>query len=247
MVDAVRTMQSDVGPVKQSIYELSSTQLHRLGMRATTGDGRAFRYSEAGGVALTPGKLIQGAAPLANHLNRAAAATAAVGATKVQVGFGATAAAANYYVEGFLHCNDNGAEGEIYKVKSHLAISGSDDVWINLYDPLVTAITITTDEVTLTKNPWDSTIIVPNTGYTAGVVGVPIIDVTASSYFWAQTWGPCPVLTQGAVVIGQNVILGGTADGAIGPSTVDVSPNIGWVMQVNASTEYSLIFLTICP
>ena len=247
MVDAVKTMQSDVGPVKQSIYEISSTQLHRFGMRATTGDGRAFRYSRAGSVALTPGKLIQGAAPLGNHLNRAAAATAAVGATKVQVGFGATAAAANYYAEGFLHCNDVGSEGEIYKVKSHLAIAGSDSVWINLYDPLVTAITITTSEVTLTKNLWDSTIIVPNAGYTAAVAGVPIIGVTASYYFWAQTWGPCAVLTQGAIVIGQNVIIGGTADGAIGPSTVDVSPNVGTVMQVNATGEYSLIFLKICP
>lgn len=242
--DAVKTMRSRFVIPRQSIYEESAAAKHAFGDMCCLPGSRLFVYCKNGAVALTDGIIVQAAAPLANHKNRALNAAAAIGALKVQVAFGATAAAANYYSEGYLHFNDVAPEGTIYKVKSHLAISGSDNVWINFYDPLWKAAT-TSSEVTLTKAKEDSVIILPNTGLTAPAVGVPLIDITASYYFWAQCYGPCPVLTQGTVVIGQPVTVGGTTDGAVGPCTAVTDARFGDVMQVNASTEYSLIFLKI--
>lgn len=243
--ESVRTMRSRFVIPKQSIYEESSTALHSLGDCCALPGGRIFTYCKNGAVALDDGKVVQGAVPVSAHLNRALAASAVVGATKVYVGFGASAAAANYYAEGYLHFNDAAPEGTYYKVKSHLAIAGNDSVYVNLYDPLVKAATITTSEVTLTKAKEDSVLVLPNAGVTSAIVGVPIIDVTISYYFWAQTYGPCAVLGQGTLVIGQKVGIGGTADGAVGPVTALTTATIGEVMQVNASTEYSLIFLKI--
>lgn len=237
---------------KQSLYEESSTQNHMLGTRLDLGDGRVFRYTKNGATALAAGKLIQCAVPVANHLNCAAYAAAAVGAMKVSVTLGATALTINYYAEGYMHCNDVSPEGHIYKISHHLAADASAVVVVNLFDPIVKALT-TSSEVTLTKHPNDGVVIAPNGGLTQPIIGVPIIDVTASYYFWAQTWGSCAVLTQGTVVVGMGVGLGGTADGACGPIAItgnaaaDTAQSVGVVRQVNASTEYSLIDLRIAP
>ncbi len=247
--DVVTSMWGENGPVKQSIYEESSAAKHRFGARAVTGDGRVFRYCKNGAVALTPGKLLQGAPPVAGdtvHLNCLVAAAVVAGAKKISVAMGASAAAANYYAEGFLHCNDVSPEGNYYKIKSHLAIAGSDTVWFNLYDPVIKALSVTS-QVSFTKNAYDGVVIAPNAALTQAAIGVSIIDVTASYYFWAQTWGDCAVLGQGTLVIGQNAGLGGTNDGAVGPVSADTTAIVGWVRRVNVSTEYSLIALRIAP
>lgn len=243
--EQVRTMNSMFVIPKQSIYEQSSEQLHELGSLCALPGGRIFTYCKNGAVALDDGKVVQGAAPLPNHLNRTVAETAAVGSKRVKINFGATAAVANYYAEGYLHFNEAAPEGTYYKVSSHLAIAGSDAVYINLYDPLWKAATITTSYATLTKETHDSVIILPNAAVTAKIVGVPIRDITIAYYFWAQCWGPCAVLGQGTLVVGQLVGIGGTNDGAVGPVTAHTTAIIGEVMQVNASTEYSLIYLKI--
>lgn len=245
--DTVRTMRSRYVIPKQSIYAESSTALHSLGDCCALPGGRVFTYCKNGAVALDDGKVVQGAVPVTNHRNRPLIAVAAVGDTKVRVDLSAgSAAALNYYSEGYLHFNDVAPEGTMYKIKSHLAITGAlaTGDWINLYDPLWKAATASS-EVTLTKETNDSVVVLPNAAVSAKIVGVPIIDITISYYFWAQTWGPCAVLGQGALVVGQNVGIGGTADGAVGPMTTDIDAIIGEVMQANASQEYSLIFLKI--
>ncbi|MEW6214549.1 MAG: hypothetical protein AB1478_05000 [Nitrospirota bacterium] len=235
-------------PIKMGIYGTSSTlpEGSRLGMKLVMDDGRVFHLCKAGASNLAAGKMCQGAAPVANHLNCVVAEATAVEAKKIKVTLGATAATADQYAEGTLHVNDVDSEGYIYKVKTHLAIDASASGYFELYDPVAKALT-TSSEVTLTKNLFDGTIVVPAGGLSQVVVGVPIVDVTASYYYWSQTEGPAAVLTQGVVVIGQKVGLGGTADGACGPVAADVTATWGWVMRVNASTDYSLIFLTISP
>lgn len=242
--ESVVTMGKGEVVPKQSIYEQSSEQLHALGAKISLGDGRVFHYSQMGAVAVAAGALCQAAAPIAHHTNRLAAAAVVVGARRIQVAPGATGGAANLYAEGYLHCNDAAPAGLIYKVKSHLAITASTAFWVNLYDPVIEVLT-TASEVTLAHNPYKGLLIAPNAALTAAPMGVPIIDVTAAYYAWLQTAGPCAVLTQGTVVIGQKVGLGGTADGAIGPVAADVTVTVGKVMRVNASTEYSLIYLTL--
>jgi len=243
---AASSQWSEASVVKQSIYETSSTALARLGTRAVTGDGRVFRYAKAGASDIAAGVLCQGPAPFPNHKNIAVYAAASVGDTQITVTLGNTPVTANYYAEGYLHANDNAPEGNIYKIKSHPSANANATLTLTLYDPIIEAFT-TSSEVTLTKNPYDAIVIAPNGGLTQVPVGVPIVDIAAGYYGWVQTWGPCPVLTQGTVVIGQNVGLGGTTDGAVGPIGAYTTAVVGWTQQVNASTEFSLIYLTIAP
>jgi hypothetical protein len=246
--DVVTSMRGGRVIPRQSIYEQSATALHNIGDSIEPfGDGRIFYYAKNGAAALGDGLLLQGAIPLPNHLNCTVAAGAAIGDTRVSVTLGATPATINYYANGYMHANDEVPEGTLYKIKSHLSNAGSLAMWVELYDPLVKAMVISSSQVTLTKAKYDSVTVALLSGLTALPIGVSLIDVTIGYYSWVQTWGPCPVLTQGTVVIGAPVGLGGTADGAIGPITASTTAVVGWVMQVNASQEYSLIDLKIAP
>tara|TARA_Y100000310_G_scaffold328100_1_gene395612 strand:+ start:5494 stop:6342 length:849 start_codon:yes stop_codon:yes gene_type:complete len=135
------------------------------------------------------------------------------------------------------------------------------------------ALASTLTEIGLRANPfrdvetWDASDI------DGRPVGVPNVDVANNEYFWCQTWGPSSVLTEGTVVLGNVVvptaskiggIAHGTGDGAViamavlqshaATATSKVQPHVadqnvlspvGIVESVGASTEYSLIFLTI--
>lgn len=227
----------------QSIYEESATPKAKTSARLVLGD-RVFRYCLNGGVALAAGKMTQSAAPAANHSNLTVAAAVAAGSRTITATLGATAAAKNLYAGGYVHVNDVTGEGGCYRIKGHEAVLSSGVITLDLYDEVQLALT-TSSQVTLTKGSYDSVIIAPNGGLTAPARGVPLLAITASYYFWLQTKGPAPVLTIGTVVIGQKVGLGGTNDGAAGPVAADVTDTWGRVMQVNATTEYSLIDLCL--
>jgi len=249
----VNSMGKSGDIVKQTIYEQSVTQNARLGARLEIGDGRVFHYARNGGVAIIDGVILQGAVPVANHLNCTAAASAAIGDKVVKLTLGATLATANQYAEGYVHFNDEIPEGSLYKIAGHAAVAQSGIITLNLYDPLVKAVVISSSQATLTKNPYDGLLVAPNAALTQRVVGVSLIDVDINYYFWAQTWGPCVVLVQGTLVIGMGVGLGGSVDGAVGPipqtgnAANDTAVAVGTVMQVNASTEYALIDLRLAP
>lgn len=226
----------------QGIYEQSETALATLGDEIKVGDG-LFVYAKNGAATLAPGRMTQSPAPVPNHLNCAAAA-AAIGSRTVTVTLGATATTANQYAEGTLHVNDVTGQGQKYRIKSHPAADLSTAVVITLYDDIVTALDATS-EVTLTAHPYNGVVIVPNAALTAPPAGIPLIPVTAAYYCWLQVRGNAPCLTQGTVVIGQPVGLGGTADGACGPVAADTTAVWGTVAQVNASGDDSLIKLSL--
>ena len=227
-----------------SVYEESDQDHgHKYGDICKVGN-RLFAFAKNGAVALAAGKMCQGPAGVANHLNCAVNTAAVVGATEVKVTLGATAATANQYTNGYLHVNDVDGEGQTLRIKSHPAADASASLTVTTYDPLVVALT-TSSEATLSYDPCQGVVIAPNGGLTNVCVGVPLKAVTASYYCWLAIYGPTAVLTQGTAVVGQPVGLGGTADGACGPVAADTTDIWGRVIRVNASTEYSLIHLTL--
>lgn len=233
------------GPWFQGIKKESATQKHKLGEFRRLEDGRCFVYCANAAVALAAGAVLQAAAPDSNAHNEAIAAAAAIGATELTVTFGG-AVTANAYKEGYVHINDATGEGHIYKVKEHAA--GTSSVTVYLEEPIEVALVASTSEITFTKHPCKDVIVFPTTA-TSVPIGVPLIVVTASYYFWAQVKGPCPVLTDGTVVIGQHVRVSDGTAGAVEPldrdGTAEDEACIGTVMQVNATGEYSLIMLDI--
>lgn len=228
------------------------TAQHELGTRLILPDGREFRYAKAGGSALVGGTVQQSAVPGANFDELAVAAAAAVGSQTVTVTTGATAVTENQFAGGYLNVEDDAGEGRLYKIKSHPAAGTTASLVITLEDnqPIQEALT-TNSTVGLTSSPFDGVIIQPSP-CTAIALGVAVTDVTASQWGWLQTKGPASVLTNGTIVIAQQVMCSDAVDGAVEDLTLtEGAPNtiddliVGRVMEVAADTEHSLVWLTI--
>jgi len=236
------------GPAKiyaQRLYEASLTQKHHLGMVRPVSDNRTFVYTKAGSVDLAAGKMCQAAAPVADHLNQLVKANAAVGDKEVVMAIGATALTANQYHEGWLHVNDATGEGFVYKIRGHKAYAASaTDVKILLYDGIRKALVADVSEVTLTRNRYDSVILMP-TAPSSSPVGVPPIDVPAGRYFWLQLAGASVCLADGTLIVGTPCVTSDIVSGAVEDFVPGTSLDtvVGRVLQVNANTEYALIDL----
>jgi hypothetical protein len=230
-----------------SVYKESANQEFALGTRLELWDGRVFRYAKNGASALGKGKMTQSVAPTAHHENIATGATAAIGDTTVAIATTlSTAMVLNEYAEGWLLINDATGEGQVYKIKGNDAGTTGN---IYLWDPLVTALA-TTSEFTLVRNPFRAVIVFPTTA-TATPAGVPLIDVTAAYFFWAQVKGPAPLLVDSGdtIVIGNPVGEPATHGDAGACGVVDASMATakpwGRCMTARAATEYALIDLTL--
>ena len=239
-------------------YESHQYQRHALGTKAVSQDGRVFRYAEMGGTAGVPGKLYQTVVPIANHTNIACDVARAAGAVKISATDGGTGAAVDIFAEGYVIINDAAGEGYTYKIAGgpqqpsgtgHAVAASGAVITVNLAPgySVQTALT-TSSEVTFTRNRYKA-VILSTTGTTAPVVGVGVSDVTADYFCWLQTGGPAAVLTDGTVVIAQHVR---SSDGTAGSvealdrdGTHENEQEIGVVMHVNATTEYSLVDLSL--
>jgi len=98
--------------------------------------------------------------------------------------------AANYWQNGYVWVMNlvSGVYQHLKIKSSDAAVAADNQVTIQLYDPLPFAIPASTF-VALHQNPW-SNVAFGNSEYMA-MICVPLIPVTASYYFWGQTWGPC--------------------------------------------------------
>lgn len=226
----------------QGLYEISDVQKLDLGTYIRLNDGRAFVYGRAGANTLAPGKINQSAAP--DQEDQAVTVTAAVGAQQVTFTTDSATITANQYAGGILYVNDDTGEPQAYTIKSHGASTTTGPATFYLYETIRTAITAGAGTVSAVKHPCDGLIVAPTT-LTNVPAGVNPVSVTANYYGWFQVKGPCPVLTNSTVVVGNNVVTGTGVAGAVTASSGDVLPVVGVVMQVNADTEYSLIMLDI--
>ena len=241
-------------------YAESATQLFPFGCTLNWGD-REFRYCQVNG-AITAGLLVQGPPHVAHHTNNTAtnedgsATTFLHTAGSKAIGIdtaGDTDLTLNQYADGYLSVNDAEGEGQLMRIKSHPAHNHGDDpsVVITTYDPLVTALTKNSSQLSLVPNPYREVIITPATTPTGNVVGVANIDMTDDYFGWIQTKGPRPVLARASVlVVGTAVYRSVTDAGGVIAGTNDsagaVAPYVGEVMSSGVvDTEYALIWLNI--
>jgi hypothetical protein len=239
----------DASAFGQDGFTSSATQVHELGRRAVTKDGRVFRYAVAGGADTVAGKVYQSAAPIANHLANTPPAVA-IGATTFTYTPGNTAGAANLYAEGYLQVDTTPGEGYTYQVSGHAAITGSTAFTLNLMpsDGIQVALT-TSSRVGLVHNAFKNVIINPTTA-TAAVAGVSPCVITTVQYGFLQTWGPASVLINGTPGVGIGVVISATTAGAVDVAAVGAEINvriIGHMMQVGVSTKYNFVSLKIMP
>lgn len=219
-----------------------------LGSKAVTRDGKVYRWSLNGAVALAEGKTNTGVARVANHSNLALASTSniAVGSMKISVTLGGTAATADQYADGYATVNDSTGVGQSFFIVGNSAqTSTTGTVDLYLAEPVTVALVIATTKVTLTPNPNANVVVTPAV-VTNPVAGVSNVPVAALSYFWAQTRGNAGVLSDGVIARGTQGIVSDAVIGAV-ETRVDatvVNP-VSFVLDATVDTKYYPQFLLV--
>lgn len=228
----------------QDIYVISATQKEAIGCLRTLPDGRKFRYAQnSSAAALIPGVAVQPAVQTANHINRSAAATV-VGSEEVTFTVGATAVTADMYKGGYLQINSGttGTLGVHYLITSHTTVSSAGgSITVKLDRPLVTALVVTTDKLSLTPNPFRG---VSEGAVQKGCAGIAPVGVTASYFYWSQTGGVAMALLDNSTAIGSTLIP--AASGGLKLFVVDyLQPPVGYALGTGVTGHYKPVFLTI--
>ena len=217
-----------------------------LGMQLVLPDGRKFRYSRAGGTLLVVGDVVTSAAIITTDQSMALA-VGAVNDRILTFTHGAATVVVNYFAEGFGDISLAPGAGHSYKIASHLALRSSTagDV-VNLAPGVRVRVALTTtSDLSLRAHPYDGLIQAAATTLTGAPVGVAIVAIAANEFGWVMTRGSASVLTAGTLIVGANAVSPTGTAGACGPSGASTSVNIGMVQMVEATTEWSGIFLII--
>lgn len=235
------SLTSDTLINPQDLFDLTQTSNDgiQIGALATTGDGRYYRWAQAGAAALVPGTLVQTAAEVTGNENLALAA-AAIGATSVTTTTNVTVTA-NQYTGGYMVVTVTPGQGYMYQIGTHPAASAA-VLTLSLVDPLIVALT-TSSRVDLVYNDFQSVIINPTTP-TGNVVGAAIAATPALGFGWIQTKGVTTVLAQGAIAVGTEIAASVTTAGAC-VATSGVLMTIGLAATGIATTEYGAVSLNI--
>lgn len=243
------------------VYSTDSTPKYWPGTRYVGENNKVWRYAWAGATGLSRAYMHQGEAPAASYL-----------VDQVQTGYGATAGAttfkvlvttgsgidATHLIGGTLVVEELGTGdiGDIYTIGNASWYSGDTVLTITTLKPIRNTIAATA-KLTIIKNPYMDTIVVPTSGQTALAVGVPLVDVTAKYGYWTQTQGIAPLFvdTGDTIVVGQPVGLPASSAvaGACGPVTIDptltavtqVPATWGNAVQVGAASKVALVNLSL--
>lgn len=219
------------GEPEQSVYEESSTQNYRCGTKLEYPDGRIFRYARDGGSGLSKALMTETEVDYA-YCDAETQSTYGTSANvgDIEIDLDVTTAGTwpdNEWAGGVL-VNTSGTAtciGDIYKVVAS-QINSADDTLMRVQ--LETPIRVAWDAssvIYMLKNKWRN-VNVTTTTVVGTPTGIPLIDVTANYYFWAQTGGLCPCIVDDGetAVAGQPIGYPETIadDGACGvPAVTD--------------------------
>lgn len=197
-------------------YNSYTDQRWPLGMLMVLADGRRYRFGRVGATAAAAGKLYQSEVPDGNFdtLTVPAAGALAAGTRYVIATLPANSITADLWKEGYVvtEAAAGGGPGYAYKIKSHPASAGSEDITFTLETGLKVALN-TSDKLTFMKNVFADVIIHP-APRTAQLAGVAAGAIAAASYGWFAVGGPQPTLIVGTAVIGGGIVAAGTVTGS---------------------------------
>jgi len=222
---------------------------YQLGQELWLSDGRRFRFGRAGTTACVAGKLYQSEVPDSNWDTQAVPASTlnVVGSRDLRVTLGANAIVANLWAGGYavIEAAAGAGEGRAYKILSHPASAGSEDVTFRLAagNGLQTALN-TSDKVTFMKHHMADVIIHPAPP-TAAVIGIAAAPIPANDYGWFQYQGPCACFIVGTVVIGGAISPTGTVTGSPDGS-VEASGTLITTTNPTIAQETEIIKIGVC-
>lgn len=247
------SLSSDITVTPQDLFSQISnvnttvpynTGTPQLGVRAVTGDGREFRYVQAGATTLVVGKLQATAAQVVNH-HRLATTGASVGATSLTVTLGGTAATLNQYLGGWaiVETDSGGTPGYQYQIAGNPAQSTTTGtLTLTLNDPVQIAIS-SSATITLIPNPYSGVIVSPAAA-SGAPIGVAIYPVTASYYGWVQIKGAATILSDGAITVGVAVVKSGSVAGAVAALSSTLAP-VGVALETTVDTDYGAFLMQL--
>tara|TARA_Y100000310_G_scaffold84594_1_gene81501 strand:- start:12390 stop:13202 length:813 start_codon:yes stop_codon:yes gene_type:complete len=256
-------------------FATASTQRQPLGTRMVMRDGRVYRYSRNSSTAISAGLLLVQAAEVANSTGyHILPVDEAAGSTSILLdATGSTGAfSANELKEGIIFFSATGATGQsephmIYQHAAWTTVTGT-QITFHLYpgDSIQNAWDTSTGVVGIHKNKYrdavPSSIALGSAGHPVGVSNIP---VAASYYYWAQTWGLCPVeISNAYATIKGSLVSASTdasttgticranpttdvADTTVSGSSFSINPAIGTVAKLAADGFPALVDLTIAP
>lgn len=238
--------------VAQDVWTASATQNYPLGAEKVLPDGRKFRYAQAGASNITRALMQQTAVLDSKFLDitqTGHAQTAASTSITVLCTTG-SALAANYFAGGKLIVTTGTNLGDTYNIKSSSLQATDTLLDLVLDEPLRNAIAAT-DKVSVVPNRWKKTVVVPTTTITSLPAGVPLIDVTAAFFYWAQVRGPAPLIvdTGDTVVVGSKVGIPATNAVAgtcgVATATAFAFPVYGTCQWIATAGEPAVVFLEL--
>jgi hypothetical protein len=234
---------------RQGLYEQSVSRKEILGTMRITQDGRRFRYSLAGAGNLSQGKVNVAADATGDLIDEVQTnTTVSIGSVALQLYVTAnTAALANELKGGYLMVNDNDTEGACYEIASNeVKASTATALFITLDEPIHEAIAATA-QLSIHRSPWWK--VIQSGDEENFPTGVPLIDVTASYYFWNQTAGVANVFMAGTPAIGALVCIGATAGTVGNPATLHDDQTKGHVgtkiFDAGVNGEYQAVLLQV--
>jgi hypothetical protein len=243
----------------RDVWTPTESRYFPLGAIAESRDGRKWVYCQNGAVALTVARLVQTPTQDAQQVTSTIQTSygASAGAKYVDVvATTGNAIADSDLIDGWLVVSDGSATamGHMYKIKDNKqVVSGTDTlirVWIADQGGLRTAIAATDDCCFLEER--HKGVLVTTDTPVGNIIGVSPTAVTASYYFWAQFWGPAPVIVDDAdtIVVGDGVMASVDTDtaseGAV--ALVDASADdflVGYCMMTGATSETAVINLML--
>jgi hypothetical protein len=257
----------------RDVLECHATQKHPLGTRLVMEDGRVFHYAKNGGTQLAKAKvvcspLVEGDENVDLELQDALTTASRVANPIVTMSTAAAYSAAHRFKDGYMIAHTGTGAGQMVMLSDNDKGGTSAGTAVKVYfkdeNYLTAALDTSSSRVGLVQNPYCEVVVCPawaDFTPTARPAGVPLATITASYYFWLQTWGPCPVLAGNAPVEGADIIVGGSSTGTAGDVNSGYNmhtsaaaeggavnfPALGMVMSGDTDAEYMLVFLMIDP
>ena len=240
-----------------NIFTPTSDQKHMLGLIYELNDGRMFRYCKNSSAAvITRARMAAGKAPASEleEIAQTAQATAAGSITfNVLVGSG-NGLATDDLIDGYMWVSSSDSDGstlgDIYIIKSNKFITSDTVLRLEIADEggIRQAISAT-DDIGIVMNRFRDVVVKP-ASLASAVVGIPLVDVPISHYFWAQYRGVAPIIidADASVVIGEPIGAEDTtpAEGSGGVVATDgTDATWGVCVSAGAASEISLIDLLL--
>ncbi len=203
------------GGAAQGVFEVDSTQNYLLGTKLTKDDA-IYRYAKCDtGTAIVAGDLLESAVyggGTVTYEEDLTVETASTGGDTFAYGTlkSSGATAVNHFAEGY-YCVNSGAAsagmGQIRKIASHLASTGTTSVKFNFEEALAIGVSTGATAVVIC-NPYKNVKKTPVTTAVGMVVGISEVAVpVATPYFWCKRKGYAAALCSSgtAITIGKGL------------------------------------------